>query len=87
MGKSKNNNRSELEFLRGEIRRLQKLVRQAEKHHRNLEDIILAEEPEIIKTKASCPECREGEIKLILSLDIKDIYCCSSCNFRKVIKK
>jgi len=89
VGKSKNGSR-EVESLRGEVRRLRKLLKNAEKHHRLIEESEPLE-PEIlvpeINTKASCPECHTGTIQLILSLDKKDIFTCTNCEFRKVVNK
>lgn len=85
LGKSRNKNRSESESLKGEIRRLRKLLRQAEKHAASSEP----EEEEVLPVKKKkggaviCPECNEGEINLVLDLGFKLIYECNHCQFRK----
>lgn len=86
MGKSRNKNRSEIESLKGEIRRLQKLLKQANKHIREQDlDLNVPEEPIVVHTTANCPECHKGELKLILNLGFKEIYECNSCEFRKSV--
>lgn len=84
LGKSRNKNRSESESLKGEIRRLRKLLRQAEKHAASSEP---EEDESPVKKKKSgvviCPECNEGEINLVLDLGFKLIYECNHCQFRK----
>ncbi len=88
MGKSKNKNRSASEHLRGEIRRLKKQLRQSEKiNHFFDEENTQNKEVIEIKKIANCPNCNNGHLKLILSLDTKDYYECNSCEFRKSMKK
>lgn len=92
MGKSKNQNRSEVEFLRGQVKRLTKRLKQSVKHNRDtssLEELLkeFPDESPVIETKIICQECKDGEIKLVLSMDTKDIFCCSECSYRKIIKK
>lgn len=82
MSRSKNKNRSEVEYLKGEVRRLKKQLRQSEKQPVQEE----TQEVEEVETKAVCPKCKEGHIKHVISILNKDIFECTECDFRRVIK-
>lgn len=87
MGKSKNRERSEVEYLKGEVRRLRKLLRQFEKSKHIYEAIDL-HDPETIELPKvdKCSDCGKGEIKLILNFGNRMIYECSLCNYRRTEK-
>lgn len=63
MGKSRGRGKSEVEFLRGKVRELQKEVKYLRKrsHIENsiIDDVIEDSELEIINT-TECPECGKG---------------------------
>jgi len=99
LSKTKNKNRSELETLRGENRQLHKKIKQLMKYHRiheNIEEIqkeLISEESLMNgytvnnPRKVTCPSCHEGEFKLVIDLTDKEIYNCTDCDFKKVVKK
>jgi hypothetical protein len=97
----KKKDRTAEEFYRGQIRELQKqnkaLRRQlkelGKKEH--MYDVTLAENQELlaeqevieIQKVAKCVKCHEGNLKLVLSLDSKDIFSCDHCDYKKTVKK
>lgn len=101
MSKLKNKSHSELEHLRGLIKELKKengqLRRQLKeatklKHHyddvvEEYEEYVAEEEKEEIQKVAKCPSCFTGALNLVMDLNDKDIFVCSNCDFRKVIRK
>jgi predicted nuclease with TOPRIM domain len=98
LGKVKNKTHSEVEELRGVVKKLKKensqlkrQLRSANKYQHQYEDVIenniLEENPEeIVEKIAYCPECHKGRLKLVLSLDIRQVYECDQCDFRKTVK-
>lgn len=101
MAKLKNKSHSEVEHLRGLVKELKKengqLRRQLKestklKHHYDnivdeYEEYVAEEKEEEIQKVAKCPKCFEGNLNLVMDLNDKDIFACSSCEFKKVIKK
>lgn len=87
MGKVRRRERSETEYLRGEIRKLEsenrqlkRDIKQANKRTTFFEDIVDdVVEPTDIEEK--CEECKTGSLKL---LDLKHVtyLVCDSCNYR-----
>ena len=99
MGKVKNKSHSELEHLRGLVKELKKengqlrrQLKEAGKYQHQYEDVLensLLDEvkDEVIPKVADCPKCFDGSLSLTIELNDKDIFSCSSCDFRKVVKK
>lgn len=86
------------EYYRGKVRELEKenralrkRLKQLEKNHHIYEDLKLNDEPEEIEIrkpkKILCPSCNEGELFVAMSFDDKDIIGCTSCHYKKSIKK
>lgn len=102
MSKLKNKSHSELEHLRGIVKELKKengqLRRQLKestklKHHYDnivdeYEEYVAEEETteQLVKV-ANCPECFTGKLNLVLDLPDKDIFACSNCSFKKVVRR
>lgn len=89
--------KSEVEFLRGENRRLKsenrnlkkQLSRQDKKVKAYEEHVDLSVEPEIVEEellpKPGCPEC--GSEVATVSLGVKFLVSCTNCKWRKTAKK
>lgn len=93
MGKVKNQNRSELEFLRGENRKLRSELRRLQKLNKNLdrkshfyENIVEDSAEDIEIAHETCGECGKGNL-IITELPHIDILVCSTCEHRTIIKK
>lgn len=94
---SKKPEKSEVEWLRGENRRLKsenrnlkkQLSRRDKKVKAYEEHIDLSAEPEIVEEellpKPGCPEC--GEPTQSVSLGVKFLITCTNCKYRKTVKK
>lgn len=103
MAKLKNKSHSEVEHLRGIVKELKKengqLRRQLKESTKlkhfyddvkdDYEEYVAEEETstEQIQKVAKCPSCFSGDLNLVLDLNDKDIFVCSECEFRKVVKK
>jgi hypothetical protein len=88
LGKTRNKNRSELEFLKGEVRRLKRHIKQLEKSQHMYEDIILNErEVEVAEVPIirRCESCGKGKLKEFNLLDRIFIEC-DTCDYRERIK-
>lgn len=86
MSKTYRKSGSELEFLRGEVKRLKKLVRQLQKNahiYNNIKDLV-EDPPDEEDEKIICNECGKGEVK-ILDLGNRQVITCTICDHRKVI--
>lgn len=91
MGKTKNKNHSEIEFLRGENkklksenRQLRKLLKQLEKHeHMYNSTPEVPEEPEV--KLIQCGECMRGHF-VEMEIMGKVYGTCSICGHRKRLK-
>ena len=88
MGKTRRKERSETEYLRGQVRELEKENRSLKKRLRQLdkrshlyEDIIEAVAEDII-VEEKCPTCKTGKHSV---LDLKHVrfMICSDCDYRK----
>lgn len=88
MSKTYKKSGSELEHLRGEIRRLKRIIKQLQKSahvYNNIKDLV--EDPpdqDDHVEKVICDECGKGEIK-VLDLGNKQVITCTICDHRKVI--
>lgn len=91
MAKTKNKERSELEYFRGKIKRLETENRQLKKrvnsldkreHYYDCKLDEVEEEAEETPQLEKCKECGKGEIKV---LDLKHIVIetCTICDYRK----
>ena len=92
MSKTKNKERSEIELLRGRIRKLESLCRQLRKRNKQLEkkthfhENIIGDFADTITPKGeTCPECGKGQITTV-DLKFLLIKSCSLCEYRKKIK-
>jgi hypothetical protein len=85
MGKNRRKNSKEVEYLKGEIRRLRRQIKDLSKQ-KGISETSQAEEYEPIQL-VECTECGKGIINLILSMDRMDIFECNVCDFRKTVKK
>lgn len=99
MSKSRNHSteleqlRQELRNLKSENRHLKKQLSRASKNLNRLEDLeelvrdegLKDKEPVIVDT-ASCPRCR-GKLKSTPIADIRILYKCSDCDYRKTEKR
>jgi len=86
MGKTYKKSGSEIEHLRGEVRRLKKIIRQLQKSahvYNNIKDLV-EDPPDEEDEKITCDECGKGEIK-VLALGNKQVITCTVCDHRKVI--
>lgn len=89
MGRSRNRGRSEVEFLRGRIRELEKELkyhrRRANEHEAIIDDVISDSDLELINIKR-CPSCRRDGLQtfdfIYATLDK-----CGHCNYEKKSKK
>ena len=87
MGRTKSRNRSEIEYLQGEIRSLKKEIKRLRKREHMYDDLILEiqdSNPEIESKKKddnSCPECSDGHLKFITILD-KTYIRCDTCEYK-----
>ena len=87
MSKSKNKNRSEVEFLKGKIRKLESQLKYFKKREHffdaPVEDIV--EEAEEIQAE-KCPVCRQG---IIIKTDFvfATLEKCLNCDYEKRQKK
>lgn len=87
MSKTYKKSGSELEWLRGEVKRLKKLVRQLQKSahvYNNIKDLVEDPPDQEDDEKLICNECGKGEIK-ILDLGNKQVITCTICDHRKVL--
>lgn len=82
MGKTKTKSRSEIEFLRGKIRHLEKKLKQFQKEGISDEEDL---GPEAEDGDEVCIHCGKGRIKFV---DLKYIIfkVCELCQFREKIK-
>lgn len=88
MGKVKQREKSEVEHLRGQIRKLESENRQLRKRIRVLDkkahfyEDITADVAEDIIIKNNCPSCSKGNL---IILDLKHVVFeqCDSCEYRK----
>lgn len=101
MGKLKKKSHSEDEHYRGQIRDLQKQVRTLqqelrtyrkrenlyENNREEIQELLIAQTEIEVKKVARCTQCHEGSLNLVLDLNDKDIFSCSSCDFKKVVRK
>lgn len=80
MGKSKAKNKSEAEFLKGEIRRLKKQLDKARRGIPVPDELIVEEEFDDFKP--DCPRCGKGFLKII---DLKYILIstCGVCEYNE----
>lgn len=83
MGKTRQRNHSELEYLRAENKRLKKQLKHAtrkEHWYEELVDVIVEEEPKPLEQDI-CPSCNRGPL---LELDLKYviIYSCKICDYK-----
>lgn len=92
MGKPKRKNKSELEYLRGIIRELEKENRQLRKRVREVEkkEHFFEKEPELEIDQPkidACPDCGKGTVNLVIALDHISVFECNICNYRKSLKR
>jgi len=88
LSRSKNGS-DEKEYYKGEIRRLKKQLKQYQKRESLLDERLDGDSDEPIitnKEENSCPNCEDGEIK-ILDLGIKVIEICSDCGYKKIVEE
>lgn len=86
MGKSRNRSKSEVEFLRGEIRRLKAQLKYCKRcMEKDVDDMDYDDAPEIEVNKHQCSECGKGVLEIV---DLKYVIyqVCNTCGFRKKIK-
>lgn len=88
MSKTYKKSGSEVEWLRGEVKRLKKIIRQLQKSahiYNNIKDLVeeIPQENEE-EVKVICAECGKGEVK-ILELGSRQVITCTTCDHRKVI--
>lgn len=86
MSKSYRKSGSEVEHLRGEIRRLKRIIKQLQKSahvYNNIKDLV-EDEKEEEDIKITCNECGKGEIKTF-DLGNKQVLTCTICNHRRVV--
>lgn len=88
MGKQRRKNSKEVEYLKGEVRRLRQQIKVLLKTKGlpppSEKDIPLDELPLQL---TPCIECGKGVINLVLSLDRMNIFECNICDARKTVKK
>lgn len=90
MGKSKNKSKSEVEFLRGEVRRLKaelKYYKRRNFQESDFIDEVIEEAPlEDVKPKAPCDNCGKG---LIIEYDFKfaTLIKCDTCGHEERKRK
>lgn len=85
MGRSRNKSRSEVEALRGEVRRLKAELKYY-KRRDHIEHIIVDEEPVEIVNATKCPNCHNG---ILIDYDWRFVLVkkCSSCDYQIRKKK
>lgn len=85
MGKTKNKNKSEVEFLRGEVRRLKRQVKQLERTAHFFETAIVEEAPVEVKKVRHCNNCGKG---VMAEFEIMDrvFATCGTCGHREKLK-
>ncbi len=85
MSKSRNKSRSEVEALRGEVRRLKAELKYY-KRRSHIENSIIDDEPVDIVDATKCPECRTG---VLVDYDWKFVLVkkCSECDYKITKKK
>lgn len=92
---AKQKERSELEYLRGQCRRLQSENRHLKRRNKQLETkkhIFESEFPRHessidiqIEDSYSCPDCGKGNVATVIEFRDKQIEACDLCTYRKVI--
>lgn len=90
MGKTRNKERSETEYLRGknkkletENRALKKRIRQLDKRAHFFDELVEGIAEEVIEpVTEKCPSCFKGDLK-ILDLSFIKYICCDQCDYRK----
>jgi predicted nuclease with TOPRIM domain len=91
MAKTKNKNKSEVEYLRGEVKRLKSQLSSLNRRNRNLEkkahfyENIVDEATEDVDIKNSCPECGKGTLHYYDMVHIK-LEICDICDFKRKLK-
>lgn len=75
MAKTKNKTRSEVEFLKGEVRRLKKKLKHYEKNGIEIETIDETDEN-------VCPLCARGKI-IVVDLKFLTILKCNICSYNE----
>lgn len=85
MGKTKNKESSEVEYLRGENRRLKRKLKQLERQKHFYEHVV-DEFAEEIEVKELCPECTKSEL-LSIELPHMILVQCQLCEYRRKDKK
>lgn len=85
MGKSRNRSRSEVEALRGEVRRL-KAELKFYKRRSHIEHTIIDEEPVENVHTSKCPECADG---ILIEYDWRFVVVkkCDQCEYQLRKKK
>ncbi len=89
----KQKERNELEYLRGQNRRLKSENRYLKKRNKQLETrkhLFETDSPteniEIeIDNSYSCPDCGKGNVAVVIEFRDKQIEACDLCTYRKVI--
>lgn len=91
MGKIRRRERSEAEYLRGQLKKLESENRQLKKRVKQLdrkahfyEDLVDEGVEEIEFKSERCPQCKEGVLFL---LDLKHVkfHTCTECDYRKKV--
>lgn len=89
MGKSRNKNHSEVQFLRGRIKELEKELkyfrRQAREHEEIIDDVISDTEFELIGVNR-CQKCRKGVVQ-VFDFIFAELHKCTTCDYEKKQKK
>lgn len=92
MSKTKNKESSEVEHLRGQVRKLEATNRRLRKRNRQLdkkshfhEDVIDDVAEDIASKGETCPECGKGQITTV-DLKYLLIDSCDTCEYRKKYK-
>jgi ribosomal protein L44E len=88
VSKTKNKERSESEYLRGQIRKLESENRQLKRRVKALDrrahfyEDLVEDATEDINIKDRCPSCKEGTTSIV---DLKYVRfeTCDSCDYRK----
>lgn len=87
MSKSRNKNRSEVEYLRGRIRQLESQLKYYKKRELFFESPIEEIEEEVENIKAAqCPECKRG-IVTVYDFNFATLAKCGNCDYEKRQKK
>lgn len=87
MGRSRNRGRSELEFLRGQIRQLKKELKFYKQREHFFETPTEEIEEEVENVEAEqCPSCKKGIIS-IFDFRFATLAKCSNCSYEKREKK